>query len=91
MNSISNMYEDYFVTRLRVFNKITTALKLTSNTPIWYPMFVLSLVFGVTDVAGCDGVTIGCGTSSYIANTFIVSSTSVVFGSNGSTLPVASL
>ena len=34
MNSISNMYEDYFVTRLRVFNKITTALKLTSNTPI---------------------------------------------------------
>ena len=57
-------------------------------------MFVLSLVFGVTDVAGCDGcvgVTIGCGTSSYIANTFIVSSTSVVFASNGRTLPDASL
>ena len=34
MNSISNMYEDYFVTRLRVFNQITTALKLTSHTPI---------------------------------------------------------
>ena len=57
-------------------------------------MFVLSLVFGVTDVVGCDGcvgVTIGCGTSYHIANIFIVSSTSVVFGSNGSTLPVASL
>lgn len=34
MNSISYMYEDYFATKLRVFNKITTALKLTSNTPI---------------------------------------------------------
>lgn len=57
-------------------------------------MFVLSLVFGVTDVAGCDGcvgVTIGCGTSSHIANTFIVSSTSVVFASNGRTLPDAYL
>ena len=48
-------------------------------------MFVLSLVFGVTDVAGCDGyigITIGCGTSSHIANTLIVSSTFVVFASN---------
>ena len=54
-------------------------------------MFVLSLVFGVTDGAGCDGVTIGCGTSSHIANTSIVSSTSVVLGSNGRILPVASL
>ena len=34
MNSISIIYKDYFVTRLHVFNKITTALKLTSNTSI---------------------------------------------------------
>ena len=34
MNSISIIYKDYFVTRLRAFNSTTAAPKLTNSIPI---------------------------------------------------------